>query len=633
VQSRPCRLRRLGREEPRDVHGVEAPRPVAELASHLDVAALAQQRMDLVAAQRLQVARDPLARAAALEEDRRTVEEADVVLAEQQPQQIAARQVQQFLRRQRRGDEAEAAPGFVGLGAGVSHRDALNRLDYSQLNGVTNLDLTLNAIGNITAKTSTTNPAEDAGTYTYHATKKHAVISTSKGWSFGYDANGNMNSYKGNTIAWTSYNLPSTINAAGQSSSFAYGPNRNRWRQVASYPSGTETTIYVGGILEKVTVPSGTAYRHTIGAGSAQVIYTRWSTGTINTKYVTSDHLGSSTAVMDGSGASLVNLSFGSYGARRGSAWTGTPSAGDWTQIANATRQGFTGHEGLDNVNLIHMNGRVYEPVLGRFLSADPFMPGSLGSQAPNRFAYVGNSPLSLIDPSGFDDQDVTESQPQPRVLPRCAVSIPGLPVDCPYEFGWRYSDNADPLLHCLQHEYRVEMWVRWRIEMGSAVPNQEPPRREPPRQPEYTPPDVPRGSPHEYAVQRSTVCTADEAFSRLKEPGISAPGAPAAREGVTQSIDLFGNNPITQTVDSQTRTIVNRTEPGHAFFDGTVVITAIPQPNDGSLVSIRGTGANDSPVLNVIVGKVFFGLSAHTVSAQCATDHGIPGRRMTGEF
>jgi hypothetical protein len=132
--------------------------------------------------------------------------------------------------------------------------------------------------------------------------------------------------------------------------------------------------------------------------------------------------------------------------------------------------------------------------VLGRFLSADPFMPGSLGSQAMNRFGYVGNSPQSLIDPTGFDDRDVTESQPQPRILPQCPVSIPGLAVDCPYEFGWRYSDNADPLLYWLQHEYRVETWVRWRTEMGSAVPNKEPPRREPPRKPAPTPPEEPQG-------------------------------------------------------------------------------------------------------------------------------------------
>jgi hypothetical protein len=83
--------------------------------------------------------------------------------------------------------------------------------------------------------------------------RKRAVISTSNGWSFGYDADGNMSSYKGNTLGWTSYNLPSSITAAGQSSQFSHGPNRNRWRQIASYPTGTETTIHVGGILERVT--------------------------------------------------------------------------------------------------------------------------------------------------------------------------------------------------------------------------------------------------------------------------------------------------------------------------------------------------------------------------------------------
>lgn len=83
----------------------------------------------------------------------------------------------------------------------------------------------------------------------------------------------------------------------------------------------------------------------------------------------------------------------------------------------------------------------------------------------------------------------------------------------------------------------------------------------------------------------------------------MSAPGAPAAQEGITQNVDLFGHNPITQTVDSRTRTIVNRTEPGHEFFDGSVIITAIPQPNNGSLISIRGTGTNGSPVWNTVVG------------------------------
>jgi len=48
------------------------------------------------------------------------------------------------------------------------------------------------------------------------------------------------------------------------------------------------------------------------------------------------------------------------------------------------------------------MNGRAYEPELGRFVSADPLVPGPGMSQAFNRFSYVLNGPLSLRDPSGF---------------------------------------------------------------------------------------------------------------------------------------------------------------------------------------------------------------------------------------
>jgi RHS repeat-associated protein len=133
------------------------------------------------------------------------------------------------------------------------------------------------------------------------------------------------------------------------------------------------------------------------------VVYTRWSTGSENTRYLTADHLNSSSVLMDSSGNALVSMSFAAYGRRRGSGWSGNPSSGDWSQINNATRHGFTGHEHLDNVNLIHMNGRVFEPVLGRFLSADPFIDGIGTSQGPNRYGYVHGKPVSFIDPSGFN--------------------------------------------------------------------------------------------------------------------------------------------------------------------------------------------------------------------------------------
>jgi hypothetical protein len=48
------------------------------------------------------------------------------------------------------------------------------------------------------------------------------------------------------------------------------------------------------------------------------------------------------------------------------------------------------------------MNGRVYDPVLARFLSADPFIDGASDSQGFNRYTYVHNNPLNATDPSGF---------------------------------------------------------------------------------------------------------------------------------------------------------------------------------------------------------------------------------------
>jgi RHS repeat-associated protein len=230
------------------------------------------------------------------------------------------------------------------------------------------------------------------------------------GWSFDYAANGNMTSGRGTSLDWTSYNYPSCIrlgsSCSGTSadySSFSYTPDRQYWKQQSNYVSGGQaTTIYVGGLLEKVTTASGTDYRHMIRAGSSTIIVSRQSSGTNSVYYVTSDHLGSSSAITNGSGGILVNSSFGPFGARRGANWTGSPSAGDWTAIAGTTRRGFTEHSMLDNLNLTHMNGRVYDQMLGRFVSADPYITEPFNTQNYNRYSYVLNNPLSVLDPTGF---------------------------------------------------------------------------------------------------------------------------------------------------------------------------------------------------------------------------------------
>jgi RHS repeat-associated protein len=218
-----------------------------------------------------------------------------------------------------------------------------------------------------------------------------------------HDENGNMTSRGGSGISWYSYNQPNRINAGAYYSEFSYNANHQRWKQVATDASGTTTTRYIGGILEKLDRLGGvTEYRHMIPAGSGTAIYMRKPDGTNATTYLTTDHLGSGDLVLDSSGNVLAKMSFSPFGARRGSNWQGTPSSADYTTFSNKTNRGFTGHEMLDAIGLVNMNGRVYDPLIGRFLSADPIIQTIELSQALNPYSYVMNMPLTLIDPSGY---------------------------------------------------------------------------------------------------------------------------------------------------------------------------------------------------------------------------------------
>jgi RHS repeat-associated protein len=50
----------------------------------------------------------------------------------------------------------------------------------------------------------------------------------------------------------------------------------------------------------------------------------------------------------------------------------------------------------------VHMNGRMYDPELGRFLGVDPLMQAPLNSQSLNPYSYVMNNPLAGTDPTGY---------------------------------------------------------------------------------------------------------------------------------------------------------------------------------------------------------------------------------------
>ena len=233
--------------------------------------------------------------------------------------------------------------------------------------------------------------------------------------SFTYDANGNMTARASGSqnIAWSSYNYPLSISSTDATGNeevqFSYGPNRERWQQIYTAGGSTETTYYVGGLMDMVFSSGTTTYRHYIYAGREPVaLYSRSSSGSNTMSYVLEDHLGSVSAITSNAGAVVVNESFSATGARRNPAtWSGAPTTSDLNTIASLSRQGFTFQTWLgQSMGLSHMNGRVQDAVLGTMSSPDPHITHPSDAQNYNAYSYVRNNPLTYRDPTGFDDDD-----------------------------------------------------------------------------------------------------------------------------------------------------------------------------------------------------------------------------------
>jgi RHS repeat-associated protein len=115
---------------------------------------------------------------------------------------------------------------------------------------------------------------------------------------------------------------------------------------------------------------------------------------------VTLDERGDVVALMGWGGTSQ---SFDAFGQRRDpSDWTGSGGSAHVYGGFEMGRRGFTGHEHIDSIGLIHMNGRVQHPLLGRMISPDPTIPYLYDTQSLNRYSYARNNPITLVDPSGY---------------------------------------------------------------------------------------------------------------------------------------------------------------------------------------------------------------------------------------
>jgi RHS repeat-associated protein len=109
----------------------------------------------------------------------------------------------------------------------------------------------------------------------------------------------------------------------------------------------------------------------------------RQTNTTTGVSYFLTDHLGTTTSLTDGSGTVVETLNYDSFGNNAGSA---------------RTRYTYTGRERDSDTGLLYYRARFYDPQLGRFISEDPIgLNGGI-----NVYAYVGNNPAKLNDPTGL---------------------------------------------------------------------------------------------------------------------------------------------------------------------------------------------------------------------------------------
>ena len=200
-----------------------------------------------------------------------------------------------------------------------------------------------------------------------------------------------------NQVIYNSYNKIVKIASGDKTMTIDYGSDKSR---VLCEMSGT-LKYYVDNLFEqKIEDGNIININYVYACGKAVAIVTENANAGLDVKYLHRDHLGSIQAISDKAGYLFQELSYDAWGARRNPVTWEVYEIGDSLYVCN--EHGFGGHEHIDLFDLINMDGRIYNPIIGRFLSPDPFIQSPDLTQSLNRYAYCINNPLSLIDPSGY---------------------------------------------------------------------------------------------------------------------------------------------------------------------------------------------------------------------------------------
>ncbi len=207
--------------------------------------------------------------------------------------------------------------------------------------------------------------------------------------------------HSGLQVGYTAADRPAWIEEGNRRAEFTYNALFDRVRVKMNEEGKTvDTRYYLGGNYEAHCDSSGTEERLYVGGDyyEAPAILVK-KEGKTDIRFLHRDYLGSILQVADNKGNIIEENSFDAWGSRRN---PDTQEIYTGTEAPNLmTGRGFTGHEHLDGFGLIHMNARLYDPILGRFLSPDPYVQLPDFTQAMNRYGYCMNRPLCYVDENG----------------------------------------------------------------------------------------------------------------------------------------------------------------------------------------------------------------------------------------
>ena len=203
-------------------------------------------------------------------------------------------------------------------------------------------------------------------------------------------------------ITYTAGERPAVITQGdGKKAVLTYNANHDRIRMQFSVNDSIRwSRYYLGGNYEVDENVVRTKEKLYLGGGyyDAPAVWVKEGNNA-SVYFIHRDYLGSILQIVDTQGNIVEENSFDAWGCRRNPANQRAFVTGTAPELV--LDRGYTGHEHLSFFGLINMNARLYDPLLGRFLSPDPYVQMPDFTQAYNRYGYCMNSPLCYVDQSG----------------------------------------------------------------------------------------------------------------------------------------------------------------------------------------------------------------------------------------